>query len=96
MNSDLFEEVVALKPDDVSMSSFLVKLVEAGIGLPSPYEEIATREMKINYAVNTKKLEAAVKEDEVKPQEALRISGRATTFNQIIEKHKVELDKKYG
>ena len=92
----LFEGIEALKPDGITMSAFLTQLVEQGMKKLESYEERATREMHINAAVNQKQYDEMTKDDDKGAQDAFRLSHGTITFNEIIEKHAIELAKKYG
>jgi len=91
----LFEEIEALKPDGIKMSAFIAQLVEAGMKKPSVHEERATREVQINRFVHGNTHDAMIAAENDKAQDVFHLNHGNITFNEIIEKHKVELEKKY-
>ena len=99
MDTQMFEEIEALKPKGISMSSFLVQLIEKGKMKPATvHEEMATREIGINAAINSKQYAEVTAEEERNTRDQIRsyqLNQGNLTFNEIIEKHKEELDKKY-
>lgn len=96
MDAQRFKEIEADKPEGISMSSYLVQLIEQGKRKPeSVHEERAAREIGINAAVNSKQYEEMTQEERRNQTDSYRLSQGLLTFNAIIEKHKVELEKKY-
>lgn len=58
-------------------------------------QDKATREVELNAAFNSRQFEELTKEEKRNQQDAFHLSQGHITFNEIIEKHKVELEKKY-
>jgi len=96
MDTQMFEEIEALKPKGISMSSFLVQLIEKGKMKPATvHEERATREIDLNAAVHTRQYGEVTTPSEAELN-TFRLSQGLTTFNEIIKKHAIELKEKYG
>lgn len=96
MPNPLFEELEALKPKEISMSAWLLQYIERGRVKPaSIHEERATREVSINRMVHQMTHDEMIAVENDKSQDTFHLSRGQLTFNDIIEKHKVELDKKY-
>lgn len=99
MPDQLFKEIESLKPKKISMSAYLVQLIEQGKVKPeNTYEERATREIQLNTAVHQRTHDEMIKDEErnIRDQhDVFHLNHGRMTFNEIIEKHKVELEKKY-
>ena len=96
MPNPLFKELEALKPEEISMSAWLLQYIERGRIKPvSIHDERATREVSMNAAVHGKQYDEMTQEERRDQTDSFRLAQGLTTFNAIIEKHKVELEKKY-
>ncbi|KKN85507.1 hypothetical protein LCGC14_0278300 [marine sediment metagenome] len=96
LDTELFEKLKASKPKGISMSAHLVQLLDQGQEKPeSVYEETATREVERNRMVHQNTYDEMIRAENNKAQESFHLSQGHLTFNEIIEKHAVELEKKY-
>lgn len=94
----VYEEIEYLKPDGMKMSAFIAQLVEAGMKKPETHEERAAREVELNAAYNNKQYEEMTRDDRKDLRDGRGVSQLGLsnmTFNEIIAKHKEELEKKY-
>jgi len=96
MPNPLFKELEALKPEEMSMSAWLLQYIERGKMKPeSIHDERAAREVSTNRMVHQMTHDEMIAVENNKSQGTFHLSRGQLTFNDIIEKHKVELDKKY-